>query len=75
MAVSINWGPFVGVLTINTLQLGVDIRAPDFWKSPYLQDRLTTKKAISLNTVGVQMETNAGDLSSSEVAPKHMYRL
>ena len=36
VAASINWGvPFVGVLILRALELGVDIKAPDFGKLPH----------------------------------------
>ena len=35
MAVSVNWGSFLGGLAINTLFFGVYIRPSDFWKLPY----------------------------------------
>ena len=41
LAVSINWGGlFLGVLRIRALLFWIYIRAPDFWKLPFVVQKL-----------------------------------
>ena len=53
MAVSISWGPFLGVLVIGALSLWVYIRAANVWKLPYGQCSPQRSSIKPLNLLGV----------------------